>query len=78
MSLRLYRPGPEGLEPAPVEQRTWRSRLVSRRWRPAAMDNPELQQTSNRVAVIFWIGLAVLTFFLILVGYGIGFWGPMP
>ena len=77
MSLRLYRPTPDGLEPNPVEQRTWRSRLVSRRWRPAALENPEFQPTSNRAAVLFWLGLATLTFVLILVGYGVGLWGPI-
>ena len=76
MSLKLYRPTPTGLEPSPVEQRTWRSRLVSRRWKPAALDNPELAPTSNRVAVLFWVGLAALTFVLLVVGYGSGFWGP--
>ena len=76
MSLKLYRPTPTGLEPNPVEQRTWRSRLVSRRWKPAALDNPEMAPTSNRVAVLFWVGLAALTFVLLVVGYGVGFWGP--
>ena len=77
MSLKLYRPTPDGLEPNPVEQRTWRSRLVSRRWKPGALNNTEMGPTSNRLAVLFWIGLATLTFVLIVVGYGTGFWGPM-
>jgi hypothetical protein len=75
MSLKLYRPTPRGLEPNPVEQRTWRSRLVSRRWKPAAISNPELAPTSNRVAVLFWIALATITFVLLVLGYGTGFWG---
>ena len=74
MSLKLYRPGPQGLEPNPAAQRTWRSRLVSRRWSPAALENPELNPTSSRVAVLFWLVLATLTFFLIVIGYGTGFW----
>ncbi|MEP7359976.1 MAG: hypothetical protein ABI744_00220 [Chloroflexota bacterium] len=74
MSLKLYRPTPNGLEPNPVEVRTWRSRLVSRRWKPAALDNPEQHATSSRMAVAFWLVLAVTTFFLLLVGYGTGFW----
>jgi hypothetical protein len=77
MSLKLYRPTPDGLEPNPVELRTWRSRLVSRRWRAAPLENTELQPTSNRVAVLFWVGLAALTFVMLVVGYGIGFWGPI-
>ena len=75
MSLKLYRPTPQGLEPNPVEVRTWRSRLGSRRWKPAALDNPEQAPTSSRMAVVFWLVLAVATFFLLLVGYGTGFWG---
>jgi hypothetical protein len=74
VSLKLYRPTPGGLEPAPVEQRTWRSRLRSRRWKPAKLANPEMQPTSSRLAVAFWIVLAALTFAIIFVGYGVGLW----
>jgi hypothetical protein len=74
MSLRLHRPGPDGLEPTPVEVRTWRSRLRSRRWNPAALDNPEFAPTSQRLAVIFWLALTLVTFVTILVGYGVGLW----
>jgi hypothetical protein len=77
MSLKLYRPTPNGLEPNPVEQRTWRSRLGSRRWQPAALDNPDQAVTSSRMAVMFWLVLAVATFVLLLVGYGTGFWGSI-
>ena len=74
MSLKLYRPSPDGLEPNPVEVRTWRSRLRSRRWKPAPLDNPELTPTSQRLAVLFWLALALFTFVTVLVGYGIGLW----
>ena len=74
MSLKLYRPGPNGLEPNPAARKTWRSGLVSRRWRPAALENTELTQTSSRMAVLFWVVLATLTFVLVAVGYGTGFW----
>jgi len=74
VSLKLYRPTPGGLEPAPVEQRTWRSRLRSRRWKAAKLANPEMQPTSSRLAVVFWIVLAALTFAIIFVGYGVGLW----
>lgn len=77
MSLKLYRPTPTGLEPSPVEQRTWRSRLRSRRWKPAELENPELAPTSTRMAVVFWVVLAVLTFVLLVVGYSTGFWGSI-
>jgi hypothetical protein len=75
MSLKTYRPGPEGLEPNPVQVQTWRSRLRSRRWKPAPLSNPELPPTSSALA--FWIGLAVLTFAVLVFGYGIGLWGPI-
>jgi hypothetical protein len=74
MSLRLYRPSPDGLEPNPVEVKSWRSRLRSRRWKPAALENPERAPTSARLAVIFWLALALLTFVTVLVGYGVGLW----
>lgn len=78
MSLKLYRPSPTGLEPNPVEQRTWRTRLRSRRWKPAPLANPEMQPTSARVGVLFWVGLAALTFVTLLVGYGLGIWVLAP
>jgi hypothetical protein len=77
LSLKLYRPTPNGLEPNPVEQRTWRSRLGSRRWHPAALENRDQAPTSSRMAVMFWLVLAVATFVLLLVGYGTGFWGTI-
>ncbi len=73
--LTMYRPSAAGLEPNPVELRTWRSSLRSRRWKPAPLANPELPETSTRLAVAFWLALAGLTFVTLLVGYGIGFWG---
>lgn len=77
MSMKLYRPGPDGLEANPVEVRNWRRRLRSRRWQPASLDNPEIEPTSSGMAVLFWVVLAVLTFVTLIVGYGIGFWGPI-
>jgi hypothetical protein len=77
MSLRMYRPGPTGLEQNPVQVETWRSRLRSRRWKPAPLTNPELPATSTRLAVAFWLGLGLLTFATLVFGYGIGLWS-MP
>ncbi len=77
MSLKLYRPTPDGLEPNPVELRTWRSRLRSRRWNAAPLTNPEIKPTSARVGVLFWLILAALTFAVIVFGYGLGIW-TMP
>jgi hypothetical protein len=33
-----------------------------------------MNPTRTSVAALFWIGLAVLTFVLLLGGYGSGFW----
>jgi len=77
VTLKLHRPGPEGLEENPVQVRNWRGRLRSRRWQPAKLENPEARPTSARMAVAFWLGLAALTFFILVTGYGLGIW-TMP
>jgi hypothetical protein len=43
-----------------------------------AMGNPEMRPTSRLVAVAFWLGLAFVTFALIFLGYGFGFWQFPP
>jgi hypothetical protein len=81
MSLELHRPdGRGGLEPRPPE-RDWRTMLRSARWgailpgqRLPRMRNSEMNPTGVGIAVLFWIGLAALTFLLLVVGYGTGFW----
>jgi len=43
------------------------------------MTNTEMRPTSRLVSVLFWLGLGVLTFVLLVVGYGIGLWHfPLP
>ena len=82
MSLQLHRPdGRGGLEPRPVVERNWRRQLQSPRWGASRHDgklpelkNPEMNPTSTVMAVLFWVGLAALTFVLLVVGYGSGFW----
>lgn len=74
MSLKLYRPSPTGLEPAPVEERNWRRRLRSRRWRAAPLANPEAPATSGPAVALLFMGLLILTFVMLLLGYGTGFW----
>jgi hypothetical protein len=75
MTLQLHRPdGQGGLRPAPQTGRDWRSGLRSRRWRAAAIRNPEMNPTRTSAAVLFWAVLATLTFVLLLVGYGTHFW----
>jgi hypothetical protein len=81
VSLQLHRPdGKGGLERSPRVP-NWRRQLRSPRWGSARGDgqlpelsNPEMNPTSTAMAVVFWIGLAVLTVVLLVVGYGSGFW----
>jgi hypothetical protein len=81
MSLELHRPdGRGGLEPGPVE-RDWRTQLRSPRWggrlagkRLPRMNNSEMNPTGPAISVLFWVGLAALTFVLLVLGYGTGFW----
>jgi len=77
MTLKLHRPGPDGLEPNPVQVETWRSRLRSRRWNPPAFANPEQRPTSTRLAVAFWLALALITFATLIVGYGLNIFGTI-
>ena len=82
MSLQLHRPdGKGGLEPRPVTDQNWRNQLRSPRWGASLkggtlpeLSNPEMNPTSTAMAVLFWLGLAGLTFVLLVVGYGSGFW----
>ena len=86
MSLQLHRPdGEGGLEPTPVADADWRTQLQSPRWgtslegeRLPALRNPEMNPTSRFRSVLFWFGLAFLTFLVLVVGYGIGFWTAVP
>lgn len=74
MSLKLYRPAPGGLEPSPVERGNWRQRLRSKRWRAAPLANPEAQAVGPSSAILVFGTLAAITFVLLLLGYGSGFW----
>ncbi len=75
MSLQLYRPdGQGGLRPGPKYDRDWRKTLRSVRWRVPALRNTEMNPTPTAVSVLFWVGLGALTFALLMVGYGSGFW----
>jgi hypothetical protein len=87
MSLQLHRPdGRGGLEPVPVRDQNWRRHLTASRWglnrrdgQLPKLDNPEMNPTSTPLAVLFWVSLAVVTFILIVAGYGTGFWHfPAP
>jgi hypothetical protein len=86
MSLQLHRPdGEGGLEPTPAADADWRTQLQSPRWgtslegdRLPALQNPEMNPTSRFRSVLFWFGLAFLTFLVLVIGYGIGFWKAVP
>jgi hypothetical protein len=82
MSLQLHRPdGKGGIERRPVRPPDWRRQLLSRRWGSTRkggqlpdLPNREMNPTSTAMAVAFWLGLGFLTFVLLVVGYGTGFW----
>ena len=75
MSLQMYRPdGEGGLRPGLRPEGDWRKTLRSRRWRAAALRNPEMNPTPTGLAIIFWAALGGLTFALLMIGYGSGFW----
>jgi hypothetical protein len=86
MSLQLHRPdGEGGLQPRPAADRDWRAQLRSPQWgaglrrkRLPDLKNPEMNPTSVLMSVLFWVGLAVLTFVILVAGYGTGFWSLPP
>jgi hypothetical protein len=81
MTLQLHRPdGEGGLEPQPSEP-DWQAQLRSPRWgrslrrrRLPDLKNPEMNPTSRFMSVLFWLGLAAVTFVLLVLGYSTGFW----
>jgi len=79
MTLQFHRPdGRGGLVPTRSHGKNaaedWRKGLLSPRWRVAPLRNTEMNPTSTAAAVAFWVGLAALTFALLLWGYGSHFW----
>jgi hypothetical protein len=87
MSLQLHRPdGEGGLEPVPPADADWRDQLTSPRWgvalegdRLPELKNPEMNPTSRLRSVLFWLSLGLLTFLILVAGYGIGLWHlPTP
>ena len=83
MSLQLHRPdGQGGLEVRTPTAEDHRSTLRSPRWGAALKDgelpelrNVEMNPTSTARSVAFWVVLALITFVLIVAGYGTGIWG---
>jgi hypothetical protein len=82
MSLQLHRPdGKGGLEVRTATDENWRSELRSPRWGAAlkggklpALANTEMNPTSTARAAAFWLVLALITFGILVAGYGSGFW----
>jgi hypothetical protein len=82
MSLQLHRPDEHGvLKPEPGPTPDYREQLRSPRWGAALgggnmpkLGNVEMRPTSRLVSVLFWLGLGVATFVVLVLGYGIGFW----
>ena len=75
MTLQLHRPDGDGGIETVAPRKQWREDLRSPRWNVPALANPEMNPTGTGRAVAFWLALAALTFFLLVVGYGSGFWG---
>jgi len=83
MTLQLHRPdGEGGLEPVPEPPADWRGQLRSSRWgtslegdRLPGLKNPEMNPTSRFRSALFWLALGLVTFGVLVVGYGTGFWG---
>jgi hypothetical protein len=81
MSLQLHRPdGKGGLEVRTVTDENWHNQLRSPRWGAALrggrlprLSNPEMNPTSTLRSALFWTVLAVITFAIIAVGYGTGY-----
>jgi hypothetical protein len=87
MSLQLHRPdGKGGLEVRSGQDQEWRSGLRSTRWGASLkggklpeLKNPEMNPASTARSVALWVGLALVTFLLIVAGYSAGLWTlPTP
>ncbi len=75
MTLQLHRPdGQGGLERVPRRPPDVGTELKARRWRAGSLHNTEMNPTRTPMSVLFWAGLAALTFVLLILGYGSGFW----
>ena len=72
----LYRPDAEGGLEAVPDEGDYRETLRSRRWDAAPLENPEVEKTDPRIAVVAVVLLAVVTLVVIVIGYGVlEIWG---
>jgi hypothetical protein len=86
VTLQLHKPdGKGGLEKRAVQDGDWRRHLRAARWgsalpgkRVPRLANPEMNPTSTAMSALFWLALAGLTFAVLVIGYGIGFWHLAP
>ena len=71
----MYRPSGEGgLEAASDQSGDYRDQLQSRRWNAAPLENPEVEKTDPRLAVLAIVILSAITLVVLVIGYGSGFW----
>jgi hypothetical protein len=52
----------------------WRRRLRASRWHPAPLENPEAAEVTSGSGILFFGGLAILTFLVIVGGSLMGLW----
>ena len=82
MSLQLHRPdGKGGFDVRTGNDPAWREGLQSSRWGASLkggklpdLSNPEMNPTSAARSAVFWLALGVITFVVVLAGYGLGVW----
>jgi len=76
MTLKLHRPDADGnLSPSPATAADYRTQLRSRRWDAAPLDQNEVDLPDKRLAVLALVAFAILTFVIIVIGYGLQHWG---
>ncbi|MEZ4597261.1 MAG: hypothetical protein R3C32_10840 [Chloroflexota bacterium] len=76
MTLKLHRPDADGnLSPSPATAADYRTQLRSRRWDAAPLDQNEVDLPDKRLAVLALVAFAILTFVIIVIGYGLPHWG---
>ena len=72
----MYRPAAEGgLQATPKPTGDYRDELRSRRWNAAPLENPEVEKTDPRIAVVGIVILSAITLVVLVLGYGSGLWG---
>lgn len=59
------------LETASSKTGDYRDQLQSRRWNAAPLENPEVEKTDPRLAVLAFVALGAITLIVLVIGYGI-------